>query len=166
MLYVWFLSHKVLYSTSKCGKVDGKSWQTSIMLFVSSGLFFLLWKLHQILGVSRTELELKTLIGKLFRGAALLYKSQMSVCLSTICFQLAWYCHNSSFWLPFATGPWELKPSACYLQLVLLPSPASTQSQLNLRLRWSLFPFDPATHPHPPPPTRRKSFIWNWKGVK
>ena len=28
----------------------------------------------------------------------------------------------------------------------------STQSQLNLRLRWSLFPFDPATHPptHPP----------------
>ena len=38
--------------------------------------------------------------------------------------------------------------------------PQLNSTQLKLRLRWSLFPFDPATHPHTPthPPTRRKSF--------
>ena len=33
----------------------------------------------------------------------------------------------------------------------------STQSQFNLRLRWSLFPFDPATHP----PAGKVSFSLN-----
>ena len=68
-----------------------------------------------------------------------------------------------------------------YYSACIFPSSASTQlnstqSQPNLRLRWSLFLFDQATlhmdsatgptHRLHNRPTRRKSFIWNWKGVK
>ena len=41
------------------------------------------------------------------------------------------------------------------------PQLNSTQSQVNLRLRWSLFPFDPATHPPTHPPAGKVSFSLN-----